>query len=146
MSFLSCIIGSDSFAMKFLKSTIFPILLATLWISLSEFVRNELLLKAYWVDHYAGLGLTFPSEPINGAVWGLWSLCYAMGIFVIAKRFSLLHTFLLAWWVGFILMWIVVGNMGVLPFGILIWAVPLSLLEAWLASWIIHHFQKRAAA
>ena len=123
--------------MKTVKQTILPILLATIWISISEFARNEFLLKSYWTDHYQSLGLVFPSEPINGAVWGLWSLCFAIAIFIVAKKFSLLQTTLLSWFVAFILMWISSGNMGVLPFGILPFAIPLSLLEAFLASFII---------
>ena len=120
-----------------MKKTVLPILLATSWISISEFVRNEFLLKSDWIDHYDSMGLVFPSEPINGAVWGVWSLCFAIAIFILAKKFTLLQTALLSWFTGFVLMWLVVGNMGVLPFGILFFAVPLSLLEAFLASLII---------
>jgi len=119
------------------KKTILPVLAATTWISISEFARNEFLLKSYWTNHYEKLGLIFPSEPINGAMWGVWSLCFAIAIFIIAKKFSLLHTTLLSWFVGFVLMWISSGNMGVLPFGLLVYAVPLSLLEAFLASYIV---------
>ncbi len=126
-----------------LKQTILPILLSTIWISLSEFIRNEVLIKAYWTSHYEQLGLTFPSDPINGAVWGIWSLCYAISIFIISKRFNLQQTFLLAWFIGFVLMWLVVGNMGVLPFGILPIAIPLSLLEAFLATFIIFKFKAK---
>lgn len=120
-----------------MKKSILAILLATVWISVSEFVRNEFFLKSYWTAHYESLGLVFPSEPINGAVWGLWSLCYAVGIYIIAKKFSLLETTLLSWFVGFVLMWIVTANMGILPLAILIFAIPLSLLEAFLAALII---------
>lgn len=120
-----------------MKKTVLPILLATSWISISEFVRNEFLLKSYWIDHYDSMGLVFPSEPINGAVWGVWSLCFAIAIFILAKKFTLVQTTLLSWFTGFVLMWLVVGNMGVLPFGMLFFAVPLSLLEAFLASLII---------
>ena len=120
-----------------MKKTILPILLATIWISISEFVRNEFFVKSYWTGHYEKLGLVFPSQPINGAVWGLWSLCFAIAIFIIAKKFSLLQTTLLSWFVGFVLMWIVLWNMNVLPTGLLLIAVPLSLLEAFLASFII---------
>ena len=123
--------------MRFFKKTILPILLATIWISGSEFFRNELLLKSYWIGHYQSLGLVFPSEPINGALWGLWSLLFAIAIFVIAKKFSLLQTTLLSWLVGFVLMWVVIGNLGVLPAGLLYAAVPLSWLEAFLAAFII---------
>jgi hypothetical protein len=122
-----------------MKKTLLPILLATIWIGISEFVRNEFLLS-YWTGHYENLGLVFPTEPINGAVWGIWSLCLAIAIFIIAKKFTLTQTTLLSWFVGFVLMWLVIGNMGVLPYGILPFAVPLSLLEAFLASFIIKKF------
>ena len=123
--------------MKALKQTFLPILLATIWISISEFARNEFLLKSYWTEHYQSLGLVFPSEPINGAAWGIWSLCFAIAIFIISKKFSLFQTTFLSWFVGFVLMWISSGNMGVLPFGILPFAIPLSFLEAFLASFIV---------
>ncbi len=55
--------------MSSLKKTIVSIVLATLWISISEFVRNTYLLNDFWIEHYQNLGLTFPEEPINGAVW-----------------------------------------------------------------------------
>lgn len=119
------------------KRTILPILLATIWISLSEFVRNELLLKSYWTEHYEGLGLVFPSEPINGAIWGVWSLLFAIAIYIISRKFSFGQATLLSWFVAFVLMWVVVGNMGVFPYRILYAAVPLSLLEAFLATVII---------
>jgi len=124
------------------RETILPILIATVWISISEFIRNEFLLKSHWSEHYANMGLVFPSEPINGAIWGLWSLCFAVAIYFIAQKFSLLQTTLISWWVGFVLMWLVTGNMDVLPLGILAYAVPLSLLECYLAALIIKKLQK----
>lgn len=121
-----------------MKNTIAAILVATLWISVSEFVRNEFLLKSYWVAHYQQLGMVFPANPANGAVWGLWSLCYAIVIFLIAQKYTLVSTALIAWFIGFVLMWLVIGNLQVLPFGILPYAIPLSILEAYVASVIIH--------
>ena len=124
------------------KKTILPIFLVTIWISLSEFVRNELLFKSYWIDHYQKLGLVFPSEPINGAMWGLWSLLFAIAIYIISKKFSLIQTPLLAWLVGFVLMWVVIGNLGVLPYGLLLFAIPLSLLESFVAAYIMKRLMK----
>lgn len=123
--------------MNIFKKIILPLLLATIWISISEFVRNEFLLKSYWVEHYKGMGLEFPGEPVNGAVWGIWSLVFAASILVISKKFTLMQTTLYSWFIGFVLMWLVIGNLGVLPYGILVYAIPLSLLEAFIASWII---------
>jgi hypothetical protein len=113
-----------------LQKIILPILLAAIWISVSEFIRNELFLKSYWIDHYENIGLVFPSEPINGIIWGIWSLCFAIAIYIISKRFSITQTTFISWFVGFILMW-------VFPFKILYFALPLSILETFLAVWII---------
>jgi hypothetical protein len=123
--------------MVFVRRILLPIVLATTWISLSEFARNQLLLASYWNEHYRGLGLTFPAAPLNGAIWGLWSLLFAITVFLLAKRFTLLQTWLLGWFVGFVLMWVVLGNLGVLPFGLLVPAVPLSLLESFVAALVV---------
>ena len=123
--------------MKTIKKTVLPILIATIWISISEFVRNSFLLHNFWTEHYKTLGLTFPEQPINGAVWGIWSLCFAIAIYIFSKKYSLVQTTFLSWFVGFVFMWLVAGNLGVLPFGILLYAIPLSLLEAFVATYII---------
>jgi hypothetical protein len=120
-----------------MKKTVVPILLATVWIGVSEFARGSFLLRPFWVDHYAKLGLVFPEKPVNGAVWGLWSLLFAVAIYLIARKFTLVQTALLAWFVGFILMWVVIANLGVLPYGVMPWAIPLSLLEAFVAALIV---------
>jgi len=113
------------------------ILSATIWISISEFVRNELLLKSYWLDHYGELGIVFPSGLVNGAIRGLWSLVFAIFIYFLSRKFSLIGISLLAWFAGFPLMWIVIWNLNVLPIKLIPFAVPLSLLEAFLAVCII---------
>ena len=120
-----------------IKKTILPILASTIWISISEFVRNSFILHSHWVEHFQNLSLTFPEQAVNGAVWGIWSLCFACIIFILSKKFTLQETTILAWIIGFVLMWLVIGNLGVLPFKILLIAIPLSLLEAFIAVWII---------
>lgn len=124
--------------MKLFSSILLPVLLASIWISISEFVRNEFLAKSYWISHYQSLGVEFPSAPVNGAVWGLWSLMFAIAIFVISRKFNLVQTTLLSWFTGFVMMWMVIGNLGVLPDGLLYLAIPLSLLEAFVASLLVH--------
>jgi hypothetical protein len=128
--------------MNFLKKTILPILLATIWISISEFVRNSIVLHGYWIEHYKSLGLTFPEASINGAIWGLWSMCFAIGIYIISRKFTIIQTTFLSWFVGFVFMWLVLGNMGVFPFGIIYLAIPLSILEAFIATFIIVKLSK----
>ena len=120
-----------------MRNIILPVLLAAVWISISEFVRNEFLVKSFWTDHYKTLGLIFPSAPVNGALWGLWSLLFAVAIFIIARRFTLVQTTFLSWFVAFLMMWVVIGNLGVLPYGLLLFGIPLSILESFIAALII---------
>jgi hypothetical protein len=108
-----------------------------LWIAISEFARNQVLLKSAWEAHYQRMGQVFPAAPLNGAIWGLWSLCFAIAIFAIARTGSLVRATALAWFIGFVLMWLVIGNLGVLPFAILPLAIPLSLVEACGAVYIV---------
>jgi hypothetical protein len=122
--------------MDLFRKAIFPILVSTIWISISEYVRNELLIKSSWENHYQSLGLAFPSDLINGMMWGIWSLLFAIAIYFISRRFTLLETTLLSWLMGFVLMWVVIWNLNVLPSGLLLIAVPLSLLEVFVATWI----------
>lgn len=123
--------------MNHFKKIILPIAAASVWISISEFVRNEFLLKSHWTNHYNDLGLVFPSEPVNGAVWGVWSMLFATAVLIISKKFNLIQTTLICWLMAFLMMWVVIGNMNVLPYWILVYAVPLSLFETFIAAWII---------
>ena len=123
--------------MKPVKKTILPILLAAIWISISEFVRNEFLVKSFWIKQYESLGLHFPSETINGAVWGIWSLFFAVAIFILAKKFTIVQTTFLSWFVAVVMMWVAIGNLGFMPYGLLIYAIPLSMLESFIATWIV---------
>ena len=116
--------------------SIVAVVLTGIWVNASEFFRNEILLKKYWVDHYQSLGMTFPSEPRNGMIWLAWGFLLAIAIYLISRRFNLIQTALISWLMAFVLMWLVTLNLNVLPSAILIYAVPLSLLEAFIGSYI----------
>jgi hypothetical protein len=116
---------------------IVAILLAFIWISISEFFRNQYLFHQLWVNHYSAMHLTFPEAPVNGAMWGVWALVFTIIIYTLLQKFSLLQTIALSWAIGFVLMWLVIGNLGVFPFPLLPYAIPLSLLEVIVAAFII---------
>jgi predicted neutral ceramidase superfamily lipid hydrolase len=116
--------------------SIIAVVLTGIWVNASEFFRNEVLLKTYWVDHYQSLGMTFPSEPRNGMIWLAWGFLFAISIYLISRKFNLIKTALISWLMAFVLMWLVTLNLNVLPSAILIYAVPLSLLEAFIGSYI----------
>lgn len=116
-----------------MKRATLATLVAGIWISLSEFARNELLFKHHWISAYANLGLHFPSATINNALWGLWSLLFAACIVAALRQMTWVGATALCWTMGFALMWIVVGNLNVLPVGLLPIAIPWSLAEVGLA-------------
>ncbi len=120
---------------------ILAITTATLWISASEFMRNQILFKSFWAEHYENLGLVFPETMLNGALWGVWSLGFAILIYILTTRFSLGQTVAISWFSGFVLMWLVIGNLSVLPIKLLLPAIPLSILEAFVATLIVKKIQ-----
>ncbi|RAP32446.1 hypothetical protein DID75_04955 [Candidatus Marinamargulisbacteria bacterium SCGC AG-410-N11] len=117
-----------------MKQTFLAILLTGVWMNLSEFIRNELLFKSYWVDFYTTIGLPWPSAPINGAVWCLWSFLFSVGLIELIKYFSILKSSLISWGLAYALMWIVLLNLGVMPKQLLIWAIPWSFIQVLIAA------------
>jgi len=119
-----------------MKNKIFAFLVSGFWIGFSEFVRNELLFKSYWIEKYAALGLDFPSKMANNMVWGIWSFAMAGLILFLSNRLTLKGTIFASWWSSFLMMWLVVGNLNVLPTKLLLFAIPLSIIEVSVAAWI----------
>jgi hypothetical protein len=119
-----------------LSRAIIAVLITGIWVNASEFFRNEVLLKGHWTGHYSSLGMSFPSEPLNGMIWVVWGFIFAATVYLITRKFSLLQAALISWVTGFVMMWLVIFNLGVLPSGILVYAMPLSLLEAFVAAYI----------
>jgi hypothetical protein len=62
---------------------------------------------------------------------------FAGTLYVLSRKFSLIAAAVLGWVMGFVLMWLTVANLGVLPLMILLPAVPLSALEVFLALLIL---------
>ena len=112
------------------------VFLAGIWIIASEFLRNQVLLLGKWEAHYQSLGLTFPAAPINAVVWVVWGFVFAVMLYILSRRFNLLQTTQIGWVMAFLMMWLVTWNLDVLPPSILVYAVPLSLLEAFLGALI----------
>lgn len=109
---------------------ILAVVLAGIWVGLCEFVRNQFVLASQWQNHYRSMGLEFPSSPINGMMWMVWSFLMAGTAFAISRRFSLWQTTLITWIMGYVMMWVVIWNLAVMPLGILPIAAPFSFVEA----------------
>ncbi|MBN2284434.1 MAG: hypothetical protein JXO48_11145 [Deltaproteobacteria bacterium] len=116
--------------------SIIAVAVTGIWVNASEFLRNEVLLKTYWVDHYRSLGMIFPSEPKNGMIWLVWGFLFAIAMYVLSRKFDVIQTALISWFMSFVLMWLVILNLNVLPVALLLYAVPLSLLEVFVGSYL----------
>jgi len=136
MEYYKILKNNKGVIMNLQSRNIIAIILTGIWVNASEIFRNEVLLKTYWINHYRSLGMTFPSEPLNGMIWVAWGFLFAIAIYIISRKFDLIKTTLISWFMAFVLMWIVTWNLNVLPSAILIYAVPLSLLEAFIGSYI----------
>ncbi|MBN2464869.1 hypothetical protein JXD38_04515 [candidate division WOR-3 bacterium] len=126
--------------------TVLAVVVAGIWVGLCEFVRNQFLLVSQWQSHYQGMGLEFPAGPVNGMMWMLWSFLTAGTTFVISRRYNLWQTTVIAWVMGYVMMWVVIWNLAVLPMGTLPVAVPFSFVEALGAAFICRRLAKPAGA
>jgi hypothetical protein len=122
------------------------ILLVSVWINISETIRWMLYSKPKFDALYQSKGLELPSGPINMILWMIWGVIIASFIFVLARRLSLLNATMLSWLVVFGMTWIMLWNYAILPLGILWVAVPLSLLEIFIAALISVRLQGHGAA
>ena len=107
-----------------------------MWMNLSEFIRNEFVIKHVWIKGFEEIGLSFPSAPVNGLVWVIWTFIFCAVLTTLNMRFNALRSTIICWVTGFGLLWIAMWNIGILPKGILYWAVPWSFVEVYVAAFI----------
>lgn len=120
-----------------MKKNILAIIIGTAWVSINEFLRNQLLFGSVWQEHYKSLGLEFPTKTLNGVVWGIWALIFTVMLYVLLNVYSRKRAAAIGWVMGFVLMWITIGNLLVLPGRLLFIAVPWSILETYGACWVM---------
>jgi hypothetical protein len=81
---------------------------------------------------------------VNAVLWVVWSFLLAGTAFAVSRRFGLWQTTFLTWLMGFVMMWVVIWNLSVLPPGILPIAVPFSFIEALGAAFICRKLARPA--
>lgn len=113
------------------------IFLTGLWINIFEFFRNEFLFKEYWTEHFSSKGLVFETLPHNGVLWLVWGFMLAYLVYKLSEKFSFTETIFFSWLSAFVMMWVTTYNLQVLPLSLLWFAVPLSLIEMWVAAVIV---------
>ena len=122
--------------MTYFKKTILPIILIGLWINISVTIGWMLILEGYWIEKYQILNLVFPTGLINNITWMIWGFMLATIIFILSKKFCVIHTTFLAWFVAFVMMWTIVWNISVLPTGMLLFNIPFTLTVTYIGALI----------
>ncbi len=122
---------------------VWQVLVLAVWINLAETVRWMAYTKPRFDALYQSKGLELPNGPINGILWMAWGVTIAFIVFMLARKFTLLQTTLLAWLGAFLLVWIVLWNSAVLPVEILPVVAPLSLVTVLVAAFIAKRLQPR---
>ena len=106
------------------------------WINLSETIRWLFLIESYWVEYYQKLGLIFPKGPLSAIIWMIWGFLFAILLYVLSKKYNTIKTTLISWFAVFVMLWIVLWNVNILPVKILWIVVPLSFVETYIGALI----------
>jgi len=129
--------------MKNYKKAIWQILLVSLWINIFETLRWMLFAKPEIDMHFKAANLVLPNEPINNLLWLIWGIIIAVMIFIVSKKFKVLQTTFIVWITVYIMHWIALWNMAVLPINILWLAVPLTFINVLVGALISKYFQSK---
>lgn len=122
--------------MEYFKRVVLPILVTGIWINISETIRWVFFVEPYWIEYYQNLNLTFPRGLTNNIIWMIWGFGFAAVIFILSKKFNLFQTTILSWFVTFVMLWLVLWNIEILPVGFLWFVIPLSFIEAFVGALI----------
>ena len=129
--------------MKNYLKTIWQIFLVSIWINIFETLRWMLFAKPEIDMHFKAANLVLPNEPINNLLWLIWGIIIAVMIFIVSKKFKVLQTTFIVWITVYVMHWIALWNMAVLPINILWLAVPLTFINVLVGALISKYFQSK---
>jgi hypothetical protein len=127
--------------MKNYQKAIWQIFLVSIWINIFETLRWMLFAKPEIDMHFKAANLVLPNEPINNLLWLIWGIIIAVMIFIVSKKFKVLQTTFIVWITVYVMHWIALWNMAVLPINILWLAVPLTFINVLVGALISKYFQ-----
>ena len=127
--------------MKNYLKTIWQIFLVSIWINIFETLRWMLFAKPEIDMHFKAANIVLPNEPINNLLWLIWGIIIAVMIFIVSKKFKVLQTTFIVWITVYVMHWIALWNMAVLPINILWLAVPLTFINVLVGALISKYFQ-----
>ena len=129
--------------MNNLKKVGLPILLTGIWINVSITIGWMLILESYWVEKYQSLNLVFPTGLSNNIIWMIWGFMLAIIIYILSKKFTLVQTTFISWFVAFIMLWVIIWNIGVLPTKMLYFNILNTLFITYIGAVICNKLTKK---
>jgi hypothetical protein len=135
-----------------IKHFVLTTLIVSIWINISEVFRYFIIVKPMMQEYLAMLPGAIPMNWIVFAIWGIWdTILTTLVVFIywlVAQCFgnNLMSTIISAttsWALFFLLFWLGMVNMGLSPISVALIALPLSLLEMIVASWILSKLYAR---
>jgi hypothetical protein len=135
-----------------IKHFVLTTLIVSIWINISEVFRYFIIVKQMMQEYLAMLPGAIPMNWIVFASWGIWdTILTTLVVFIywlVAQCFgnNLMSTIISAttsWALFFLLFWLGMVNMGLSPISVALIALPLSLLEMIVASWILSKLYAR---
>jgi hypothetical protein len=123
-----------------LKSSLTPIIAGWVWISGCEYGINQVWLKSQWDDYFGAIGVTYPGDITNLALWAGWCLAYAIAMRMMLARFGALFAGIITWILVFGLTMISLSNFGMMDTEMLKLFAMGSLAEAISAALVMSMF------
>lgn len=129
--------------MKKYQKTIWQIFLVSIWINIFETLRWILFAKPDIEVYFKSNNFLLPNESLNNILWLVWGVIIAVMIFIISKRYKVLQTTFIIWITVYVMHWIALWNMAVLPIKILFLAIPLTFINVLVGVLISKHFHNK---
>jgi hypothetical protein len=122
------------------KKVFWQVLIVSLWVNIFETLRWILFVKPDIDIYFKSANLVLPNGPINNMLWLIWGIIIAVMIFIISKKYKVLQTTFIVWVTVYVMHWIALWNMAVLPINILLLAVPLTFINVLVGALICNRF------
>jgi len=130
--------------MKNYKTAIWHIIIISLWINIAETLRWILFSQSHFMEHYQRLNLVLPFGPIVLILWLLWGILLSVVIYTISKKYTLLQTVGIIWIMAYLMVWIALYNLNVLPVSMLWLVIPLSFINIIIGTLISNYLSNKA--
>lgn len=129
----------------FPKKFLLLVLITSIWIHISEILRFFIIVLPEMRRSLAPLPQAIPIDGIRLFIWGIWDTVLTIAIvyitWICTKHFgkttkAALLSSVVSWTTFFLLFWIAMVNMNLSKLSLLIYTLPLTLIETTIGAWI----------